>query len=167
MSGHYCLECGKRMEFREIEDMLREQCPNCGWIYFRQLKVGVIVLIEDAQGRLLLAKRGHNPWKEYWNLPAGYVEFNEPPEQAAVREVREETGLEVELTRQVGTYFYDDDPRGNGLLVAFTAKVTGGELSTNTESLAFGYFSRDDLPENICGAAHDVIVAAWKEGRLP
>ncbi|HKJ27038.1 MAG TPA: NUDIX hydrolase [Anaerolineales bacterium] len=166
MKQHYCLECGTLMQTRQIEAMAREQCPQCGWIYYRHLKVGAVALIENAAGEVLLGVRGHAPWKGDWNLPAGYVEFNETPEHAAIREAKEETGLDIAITQQVGTYTYEDDPRGNGLLVVFRAKAVGGALTANEETTRFGYFAPDVLPENICGAAHDTILADWREGRL-
>jgi ADP-ribose pyrophosphatase YjhB (NUDIX family) len=154
------------METRHIENLEREQCPECSWIYYRHLKVGAAALIENEYGELLLLIRSHEPWEAYWNIPAGYVEVDEPPEQAAVREVWEETGLEVEVNHLAGAYFFDDDPRGNGLLLVYWANVVGGELTNTPENLGFDYFSRETLPVKICGAAHDVIVSAWKEGRL-
>lgn len=166
MSQHYCLECGTQMETREIEDMDREVCPACGWIYYRQLKVGALALIENDAGEILLGVRGHEPWKGFWNFPAGFVEYNELPEHAAIREAMEETGLEIEIRRLAGTYLYDDDARGNGLLVVYWAKVVGGELTTNQETLQLGFFTPDAFPENICGAAHDKIAADIRAGRL-
>ena len=166
MSNHYCLQCGTQMVTREIENMDREQCPACGWIHYRQLKVSALVLVENHAGEILLGVRGHQPWKGFWNFPAGYVEFNETPEDAAIREVMEETGLKIEIGKLAGTYFYDDDARGNGLLVVFWAGVVGGEMITNEETLQLGFFSRDAFPENICGAAHDRIAADLLAGRL-
>ena len=166
MKNHYCMQCGTQMQPGEIEGRLREQCPNCGWIYYQQLKVGSAVLIENNEGKLLLARRGHEPWKGYCNIPAGYVEVNETPEQAAIRETQEETGLEIAIEKLVGTYFFDDDPRGNGLLLVFSANIIGGKLTETLESTQFEYFNRADLPETICGAGHDKIVEAWRERRL-
>jgi len=166
MKHHFCLQCGTQMEDRQIEGMQREQCPACGWIYYQQLKVGSAVLIENDEGNLLLARRGHAPWQGFWNIPAGYVEVHETPEQAAIRETHEETGLDIQIDKLLGTYFFDDDPRGNGLLVLFTGHVIGGKLTGNHESTQFEYFSRANLPEKICGAGHDKIIKAWKEGQL-
>ena len=62
--------------------------------------VGAVVL--DAAGRLLLIRRGHDPHRGLWSLPGGRIEAGESPEQAVVREVREETGLDVAPGRPVG-----------------------------------------------------------------
>ncbi len=160
MSNHFCLECGTRMVWREIEEMQREQCPQCGWIYYRHLKLGVGAVVV-SEGKLLLLKRNFDPWKGHWNLPAGYVEVNETPEMAVVREVREETGLEFQIEDLLGTYFFDDDPRGNGLLVAFSGAVAGGKLVDTFENHAGRFFSLDEIPEPLCGSAHDRVIAAY------
>lgn len=163
MKQHFCLMCGSQMVSREIEDRPREQCPKCGWIYYEQLKLGSGVLIEK-DGNLLLLQRSYQPWKGSWNLPAGYVEVDETPEQAAVREVREETGLEVEIRQLLNTYFFDDDPRGNGLLVLYRGVVIGGQLNGSGESTAHGYFSAGSLPDDLCGAGHSRAILAWARG---
>jgi len=165
MTQHFCLMCGSQMMSREIEDRPREQCPKCGWIYYQQLKLGSAVLIEK-DGHLLLLQRSYQPWKGSWNLPAGYVEVDETPEQAAVREVREETGLEIEIDRLLRTFFFDDDPRGNGLLVLYRGVVVGGQLNGSGESTAHGYFSAGSLPEDLCGAGHSRAILAWARGEF-
>jgi 8-oxo-dGTP diphosphatase len=165
MKQHFCLMCGSQMVSRKIEDRPREQCPQCGWIYYQQLKLGSAVLIEK-DGNLLLLQRSYQPWKGSWNLPAGYVEVDETPAQAAVREVREETGLEVEISRLLNTYFFDDDPRGNGLLVLYRGIVVGGQLNGSGESTAHAYFSADSLPEDLCGAGHSRAILAWAQGEF-
>ena len=94
--AHYCFQCGTQLELRIRDNREREICPACDWVYYAQLKVGAAVLIEQ-DGKLLLLKRNHEPWKGTWMVPAGYVEADEDPKDAAVREVLEETGLEVEI----------------------------------------------------------------------
>jgi 8-oxo-dGTP diphosphatase len=163
MTQNFCLQCGSPMVVREIEGRPREQCPQCGWIYYLQVKLSTAVLIQ-SDGRLLLLQRAYEPWRGFWNLPAGYVEVDESPETAAVREVREETGLEIEIQRLLGNYFFDDDPRGNGLLVVFVGRVVGGKLNGSKESSAHGYFSPDALPEKLCGAGHSRVIQAWQRG---
>lgn len=165
MKQHYCLMCGSLMMSREIEGRLREQCPQCGWIYYLHVKLSAAVLIEH-DSKLLLLQRARQPWIGRWNLPAGYVEVDETPEQAAVREVREETGLEVEINRLLGNYFFDDDPRGNGLLVVFAGKVVGGYLNSSDESTAHGYFNAGSLPEDLCGAGHERVILSWQRGEF-
>lgn len=162
---HFCLMCGAPMEVQRLEGREREQCPACGWVYYLHLKLGAGVLVVH-EGRLLLLKRAHHPWKGAWNLPAGYVEVDESPEQAAMREVREETGLEVALDRLLGNYFFDDDPRGNGLLAVFLGRPVSGELTVTDETAEYGYFSPDELPDPLCGAAHDQLILSWADGEF-
>jgi 8-oxo-dGTP diphosphatase len=162
MENHHCFNCGTQMIWRHVEEREREVCLACGWIYYQHMKVAAAALIED-QDKLLLLKRAHQPWKGEWNLPAGYAEVDEAPSMAVVREAREETGLEIEPGVLAGDYFFDDDPRGNGLLLVYQCEVVGGQLQISVESDAFGFFSADQLPENICGAGHRRAVAAWKQ----
>lgn len=162
---HFCLMCGTPMETRQLEGRQREQCPSCGWVYYQHLKLGAGVLVVQ-EGRLLLLKRAYHPWKGAWNLPAGYVEVDETPEQAAIREVQEETGLVVTLDRLLGNYFFDDDPRGNGLLAAYLGRATGGELTLTDETTEFGFFAPEALPEPLCGAAHDRLIISWANGEF-
>lgn len=163
MAAQYCLKCGSQMEFKELEGYTRQVCPNCGWVHYPQLKVGGSALIEQ-EGNLLLLKRAQNPWRGWWNFPAGYTEVNEDPAQTAVRETKEETGLDVEVERLLSAYFFDDDPRGNGLMVLYKCHVIGGSLTQTTEALEAKYFSPEMLPENIAGGGHDLAVKAWLEG---
>ena len=117
----------------------------------------------ELGGQLLLLKRADNPWKGYWNLPAGYVEVDESLEEAVVREVWEESGFKVRVLELLGDYFFDDDPRGNGILLVFRAIIVSGDLHPNHESAEVAYFTPDRLPENICGAGHRRAVETWQD----
>ena len=130
---------------------------------YGQLKVGAGVLVE-RNGALLLAQRGPavDAFPHTWNLPSGYCEADEPPPATAAREVFEETGLQVRVGRLVDVYFFDDDPRGNGLLLVYEATISGGGLRNSEEVAATGFFRPDDLPEPLCGAGHDRAIRAWQ-----
>jgi ADP-ribose pyrophosphatase YjhB (NUDIX family) len=134
-------------------------------VAYQQLKVGAGVLVQ-RQGELLLLQRGpgSDAFPGAWCLPAGYCEVDEPPAVAAAREAREETGLQVRVGRLVDVYFFDDDPRGNGLLVVFQADVIGKDRDSGTdgEITATGFFTRDDLPAPLCGGGHDQAIFAWR-----
>jgi ADP-ribose pyrophosphatase YjhB (NUDIX family) len=164
-TAHYCYRCGAALQVIDLENRPREACPRCGWVHYEQLKVGAGMLIE-TDGKVLLVQRANDPWKDAWCLPAGYVEADEHPECAARRETLEETGLITEAGLLVGAYFFDDDPRGNGLLLIYEGRVTGGEFTTNLETRAARFFSWGDLPSPFAGGAHDHILEQLQAQRL-
>jgi ADP-ribose pyrophosphatase YjhB (NUDIX family) len=141
----------------------RRVCPACAHVDYDQLKVGAAALVLD-RGRLLLVRRAIEPFAGDWSLPAGYVEADEAPEAAVVREVAEETGLRVEVVGLRGVYFFADDPRGNGILIAFECRAAGGELRATDEAVASTFFARGELPQRVAGAGHDQAVDAWRGG---
>jgi ADP-ribose pyrophosphatase YjhB (NUDIX family) len=96
-------------------------------------------------------RRTNDPFKDCWNLPAGYVEAHEAPLQAVVREVHEETGLRVEPQGLAGVYYFDDDPRGNGILIVYACRPVGGALRDTREGVASAFFGVNDLPEDLAG----------------
>lgn len=156
----FCFECGTALAVVEIENHQRLQCPVCQWIFYPQLKVGAAALIVQPDG-VLLARRAHAPWRGFWYLPAGYVDADESPEAAVQREVLEETGLRVTVENLAGIYYFDDDPRGNGILLVYNCAVIGGVLSTSVETDSVRFFSSDQMPEQIAGAGHADAIREW------
>ncbi len=97
-------------------------------------KLMVDVIIPSGE-RVVLIRRGSDPFEGRWALPGGFVEVGETVEAAAVREAAEETGLAVELARLVGVYSDPErDPRGHNVSVAFVGRVLSGELSAATDA---------------------------------
>jgi 8-oxo-dGTP diphosphatase len=97
-------------------------------------KIMVDVVIPSEEG-VVLIRRGSEPYEGMWALPGGFVEIGETVENAAVRETKEETNLDVDLERLVGVYSDPDrDPRGHNVSVAFLARVTGGEPQAATDA---------------------------------
>ncbi|MEP7137803.1 MAG: NUDIX hydrolase [Chloroflexota bacterium] len=157
---HYCFQCGTQLEARFMDNREREVCPACGWVYYAQLKVGAAVIIEQDD-KLLLLQRAHEPWIGSWMIPAGYVEADEDPKDAAKREVLEETGLVVELSELVKTYYFADDPRGNGVSFVFRATKISGEMRINSEATNAKYFFLDEIPVYLTLGGHDKMIAEW------
>lgn len=109
--------------------------------------LAVDAVISHAEG-VVLIERGQPPFEGAWALPGGFVEVGETVEQACVREAREETGLEVELTGLVGVYSDPDrDPRGHVVSVTFAAEAVGGEPRGADDAARARVFAWDDLPE--------------------
>ncbi len=119
-------------------------------------------MIEHA-GCLLLLQRNHAPFRNDWNLPSGYVEYDESPSHAAVREVFEESGLQVMIKRLLNIYFFADDPRGNGVLIVYKCQILGGELRATSEAIHPTFFAPQNLPENLAGGGHDQAIHAWQK----
>lgn len=105
-------------------------------------QIGAHALIFDESGKVLLVHR-----RDYdaWDLPGGSVESGETPWDGAVREVKEETGLDVRIQRLDGIY---SEPSRNTLVFSFICIPTGGSLALNPEADALDYFPIDQLPEN-------------------
>ena len=162
MEFRHCPSCGNPLERKIAEGRSRAYCPACRSICYEQLNVGAGALIEK-NGRLLLLQRAHDPFKGAWNLPAGYCEVDESPPQTAAREVLEETGLRVEIGTLEDVYSFDDDPRGNGILILYRCRVIDGMLGDTSEAINPTYFAADEIPGKLAGGAHDKAILAWQK----
>jgi 8-oxo-dGTP diphosphatase len=161
MTAVFCPNCGSPYPASLLPDEEgARKCPACGSAHYIQLKVGAATIVEQ-DGRILLLKRTDDPFKGAWGLPAGYVRWNEPPETAAVRETEEECGLVVKIDALMGVYFFDDDPRGNGILVAYRCHPVSGSPRPTPEASDVGYFSPDSLPNPLVGSGQDQAIVAW------
>ena len=126
------------------------------------------MLVTDAAGRLLLVRRAHDPWDGYWDIPGGFCELREHPEETAVREAREETGLEVKTTGLLGVWM--DDYGGTGIVTLnlyFHARVTGGaERPEPGEVAELGWFAPAELPREVAFPGHEpAVLEAWRAQR--
>ena len=111
-----------------------------------------ITLTVDAiipyKGGIVLIKRKNEPFKGYYALPGGIVEYGEKVEDAAVREVKEETGLECRVKKLVGVYSDPNrDPRGHFVSICFLMEVIGGELKASSDAEDVKVFKLGDLPK--------------------
>ena len=109
-------------------------------------------LFDDA-GKVLLQKRGDSG---KWGFPGGAIEIGETPEEAVVRELKEETGLDVEIESLIGIYTdsnmrYSNGDEAHSILIVYKLKAVGGELVCDeVETIGLQYFAIDELPEMFC-----------------
>ena len=124
-------------------------CPHCGKKVTRHRNpfptVDIIISMKDS---IVLIERRNPP--HGWALPGGFVDYGESLEEAAVREAREETGLEIDNLRQFQAYSDPDrDPRQHNISVVFTADARG-EAKAGDDANAVKLFPLDNLPEILC-----------------
>ena len=137
----FCGRCGTPT-VAKAEERSRT-CPNCGQQHFPRISPAVITLVEDDDGRVLLARSPHFAPGVYSTL-AGFVEPGESLEETVAREVREEVGVEVRDVRYFGSQPW---PFPHSLMIGFTARYAGGELRLDpTEIEDARWFTPDDLP---------------------
>lgn len=164
-SGYtYCPFCTTKLVEGEFDGHKRLACPNdsCDFIYYQNpVPAAGAIIIEE--GKILLVKRAHPPKIGDWCIPAGFMEWNEHPSQTAVRELREETGLEIELTGFFEVYSGNDDPRNNAVLLLYLGNRVGGKLEAMDDAEEVRFFGFDELPENIAFAAHIQALADYRE----
>jgi len=141
---NYCSNCGSDKIVKEIPEddhRLRYVCKSCDNIYYEnpRIVVGTIPIYKD---KVLLAKRGIEPQKDKWNLPAGFLEVNETLKEGAIRETIEETGAEIsDLT--VHTVFQSDS---NHVYILFLANLKNDNFYTTAESTEINFFDFDKIP---------------------
>lgn len=141
----FCPRCGAEVAHEDKFGMLRPVCPQCEWIHFVNPKVAAAVLIEK-DGRVLLVRRANEPYRGLWTLPAGFVNGNEDPAEAAARECLEETGLSVHVTRVLDVIAGREHKRGADFIIVYLAEVVSGELMADDDADAAEWFARSELP---------------------
>lgn len=140
----FCPRCGHPLDSRVLRagEPPRLVCGACAFVFFLDPKVAAGVVF-SYDGGVLLVQRAIHPSYGKWVFPGGYVDRGETLESAALREVREESGLVVRLTRLLGVYSFPANPV---IVVAYAGDVTGGSLTIDDESLAVRSFPPAEIP---------------------
>jgi len=142
----YCPQCGEHLVLRAVGSRERLACPACGYVHYHNPVPGVGILIE-MDGGVVLIKRGGKVRPGRWALPSGYIEADESVEEAAIRESKEETGLDIRLDDLVGIYSFPEGPPTSGIIVFYRAQPVGGTLRAGDDALDVRVFQPDELPD--------------------
>jgi ADP-ribose pyrophosphatase YjhB (NUDIX family) len=149
MSGdvafRFCPVCGGPLEPRQLKagEPMRPVCTRCGYVHYLDPKVAVGTVIVTTDDKIVLVRRAIEPGYGLWVFPGGYVDRGEEITVAAIREAREESGLDVRLDGLINIYSYPGRPI---VVVVYKASVIAGDLQVDEESIEAGLFSRGEIP---------------------
>jgi ADP-ribose pyrophosphatase YjhB (NUDIX family) len=135
----FCPRCGAPPRIDYPRSL---RCDNCGYAAFYNPKPVAGAIPRDADGRVVLLRRGFDPSAGLWTFPGGFVDLGESVDQAAVREVREELEIDIELTGLIGVY---SRPQDRVVLVVFEA-IARDEPRTTDEAPEVRAFAPADVP---------------------
>jgi ADP-ribose pyrophosphatase YjhB (NUDIX family) len=147
-TNSYCPQCGEALEVRHVEGRSRDYCAECGCILYRNPKPCAGVIVVDGP-EVLLVKRTEPPAVGSWSLPAGFLEADEPPATAAVRELTEETSLSVaeEDVKLHETSFVERSADEFVLVVIYVAprSATTGHPAAGSDAAEARFWNLDEL----------------------
>lgn len=143
----FCPVCGQPLEPRVLKttEPKRLVCtsPACGFVFYLDPKIAVGTVIRMPDGRIVLVRRAIEPGYGKWVFPGGYVDRGEEITLAAIREAREEAGIEIAIERLINVYSYAGR---TPIIVVYAATYLSGELVVDDEGLEAHAFAPADIP---------------------
>ena len=162
--ANYCARCGSALIRKEAYGRERPVCPECNFVVFHDPKVAVLAFIEENE-KVLLVKRAIDPGRGKWACPAGFVEHDEDPADAVIREVNEETGLIVWI-EEILEIFPKKDEGLADIVIAYRVSIEGGQIQAADDAEEVGWFGRDELPELVFYPSLTLVGKRWYNGEL-
>ncbi len=147
MVKYFCPYCGGKLQKKRLENRERDFCPACRVVHYDNPVPATAVVTFNEHGELLLVQRGQEPGKGKWCLPGGFQELGETPEQCALREFREETGLQGRVCELIALEMGRNPFAGEVLVAGYRVRVLDGELLAGDDAAAAAYFTLAELPE--------------------
>jgi 8-oxo-dGTP diphosphatase len=136
----YCPRCGGNYDPETAGSQSRHQCQRCGYILYENPSPGVVAVIIEHE-KVLLGKRARDVYRGgKWSLPGGFIEFDEDFLSAAHREIREETGLSVEIQSILSVISNFLKPDLHTLVIVLLARIVGGDLSPGDDIVELAWF---------------------------
>jgi ADP-ribose pyrophosphatase YjhB (NUDIX family) len=142
----HCPVCGDEFTKKQVkaQEPPRLVCKNeeCGFVFYLDPKLVACVIVE-IDNRIVLLKRARSPERGKWVMPGGYVDRGEKVEEAAIRETKEECGIDIELKRLFGVYSY---PGYLEVVIVYLAEHISGALIADDETTDSKLFSIEEIP---------------------
>jgi ADP-ribose pyrophosphatase YjhB (NUDIX family) len=160
----YCPRCRTALVRRKEGGLARPACPACGFVQYINPAPGAGIVLMRGD-RICLVKRRFEPRKGQWTLPIGFQEWNESIETAAVREAKEETGLDIALDEIFGVYSGVLPPDRAVVVTIFRAREVGGALRAGDDAAEVGFFPVMAPPGPIAFGIHRRVLRELSEQR--
>lgn len=166
----FCPVCGQPLELRVLKpsEPKRLVCTGsaCGFVFYLDPKIAVGTVIRLPDRRIVLVRRAIEPGYGKWVFPGGYVDRGEEITLAAVREAREESGLDVTIDHLINVYSYAGR---TPIIVVYAASCAGGTLVVDDEGLEARAFQPDEIPwtELAFRSTHDALREYLADARHP
>lgn len=163
----YCPNCGSK-RLKQVTQQL-QKCSACDTSHYFNQRPCVGALIVQNK-KMLLAKRTAMPYKGWWDIPGGFMDIDETPQEAISREVKEELGLHIEIQRFIN--FYPDTYNYKGVIVPllsiyFSCGLKGNQkIELSDELNAYNWFPLHDLPPNIAFKNARQAIEDYLEGKF-
>ena len=161
----FCSMCGSKLELRENGNLA---CTKCPFVNYRNPRPTVTALVM-YKNKLLLTKRARAPFKDWWDLPGGFMEKDETPEEAVRRELIEETGLKIKLEKLFGIYpgtYPSDTEPFHILSIVYLATSSSASLEAFDDVCESKWFAKNELPKQVAFDSNQRImkefIKQWK-----
>lgn len=154
----HCPNCRSPLQEREIDEKKRLACTHCQFVHWNNPLPVAAAVIPHVSGGIVLVKRGVEPRKGMWCLPAGFMEIGETPEQGAAREAGEEAKVQIEIEGLVHTYAAPGQ-----VLLFFAAKPIDQTPSPGSDAQEARVFPLDQLPSDIAFSSHVDAINIWRK----
>lgn len=143
----FCPKCGQKYAPQTNINLV---CEACKFVFYQNSKPTASTLIINDQNQVLLGKRAIEPGKGKWDVIGGFLELGETPEAGAIREAKEEAGVDVQIESYVGIFMDSYSDWGIFTLnIGYTAKIIAGELKPGDDIAELAWFNLDNLPTEI------------------
>jgi len=143
----FCNYCHGSLARKSLEGRERLVCESCGEIYYENPLPAVSVIVPNQKRELLLVKRAREPAKDMWCFPIGFAETGESIEDAALRELREEAGIDGKILEIVDVFSENNEIYGEVLVITFEAERVGGTEMAGDDAIDCAYFPLANLPK--------------------
>ncbi len=163
----FCPKCGGPLEskYPEGDEHERLVCGSCSFVFYQNSKPCASALVEK-DGKVMLVRRAVEPFKGHWDIPGGFLENGEHPEDGVIRELLEETNLTVQPTEMLGIFM---DVYGEGgdhtLNIFYIARLISGEPKPASDVDAIDWFGVNELPEDVAFDCCKQALKAWVQRR--
>jgi len=142
----FCYYCGEKLIEKSFQERMHRYCQTCDRIHYENPLPAVATLVVNNENQLLLVKRSVEPAKGEWCLPGGFIEKDESIEEAALRELEEETGIKGTVVSLVDFFSQRSRHHGSLIIFGYRVKIVGGELRAGDDAQEVNFFGFDKLP---------------------